>query len=161
MFMMYKKIPEHYPANLKLFEFTRRMLAFLLTFKQPIQIMADVVRQEDALVDYFMNNGDDIEDFVVSLVDAHNQAFPDNYMRMQDTKWMILMYAHAPASLVPFLKETWSDETNNIEACLVRHFMLFEEAMAIKLNIAKDSYETPKRVTDLVYDFNCLLHHHD
>ncbi|WP_166425906.1 TetR/AcrR family transcriptional regulator [Paraglaciecola sp. 20A4] len=151
MSVVYKNIPESYPANLKLFEFSRRMLAYMLTFKQPIQLLADAVRQEDGLVDYFMNNREDIEDFVVGLVDAHNHNFPENQIRMWDTKWMIIMYAHAPVSLTPFLTETWADETNEFEECLVRHFMLFEQAMAPKLGVDKSAYTSPHRVTDLIH----------
>ncbi|GAC31638.1 TetR/AcrR family transcriptional regulator [Paraglaciecola polaris] len=145
-------MPETYPSNIRLFEFSVRMLAYMLTFKQPVQLLADAVRQDDALVDYFISQGDGIEDFVEGLVKAHNSDFPDAQIRMWDLKWQIIMYAHAAASLTPFLKETWIDETDSLDECLLRHFRLFEEMLAAKLKIAQPYRVSPKRVQDLVYE---------
>ena len=50
---VYQKIPKTAPANVQLFEFTKRMMAYMLLFKRPVQLIADAVRQEDALLDYF------------------------------------------------------------------------------------------------------------
>ncbi|MFT6899765.1 MAG: AcrR family transcriptional regulator [Paraglaciecola sp.] len=150
-----QNMPQEYPSNVKLFEFAKRMLAYMMTFKQPIQLIADAVRQEGTLLDYFIDRSGEIEDFVEGLVNAYNQDFPDAQMRMWDLKWQIIMYAHAAASLTPFLKETWVDETEELDECLVRHFMLFEDMLAAKLKIAPSCRATPKRVQDLVYDLTC------
>lgn len=150
--VVYQNMPQEYPSNVKLFEFAKRMLAYMMTFKQPIQLIADAVRQEDTLLDYFIDSGDEIENFVEGLVNAHNNDFPDAQIRMWDLKWQIIMYAHAAASLTPFLKETWIDETDELDECLLRHFMLFEEMLAAKLKIEQSFRAAPNRVQDLVYD---------
>ncbi len=149
-------MPKEYPANVKLFEFSKRMLAYMMIFKQPIQLMADAVRQENTLLDYFIDSGDEVEDFVDVLVSKHNQDFPNANISFRDLKWQIIMYAHAAASLTPFLKETWADETKDLDDCLLRHFMLFEEMLASKLNVERAYRAMPKRVNDLIYDLPCL-----
>lgn len=152
---VYQNIPKTAPANVQLFEFTKRMMAYMLLFKRPVQLIADAVRQEDALLDYFLGSGEDIEDFVEGLVNAHNTHFPEAQIRMWDLKWQIIMYAHAAASLTPFLKETWSDETDDLDECLLRHFMLFEDTMAARLHIDKRYRSIPKSVQELVYELPC------
>lgn len=153
--VVYQNMPLQYPSSVKIFEFCKRMLAYMMTFKQPIQLIADAVRQEDTLLDYFIDRGDKIENFVEGLINAHNKDCPDAQIRMWDLKWQIIMYAHAAASLTPFLKETWIDETDDLDECLVRHFMLFEDMLAAKLKIAPSYRTAPKRVQDLVYDLPC------
>lgn len=150
--VVYQNMSKTVPANVQLFEFTKRMLAYMLVFKRPVQLMADAVRQEDALLDYFIGSSDDIESFVEGLVSAHNAAFPEAHIRMWDLKWQIVMYAHAAASLTPFLKETWSDETDDLNTCLLRHFMLFEQTMAARLKIDNCYRSIPDSVEELVYE---------
>ncbi len=70
-------MPAETPVNVKLYTFLMRMLANGLIIKQPIQLIADAVRQEDKLFDYFLDTSGEIERLVESLADDYNRQYPN------------------------------------------------------------------------------------
>lgn len=155
MRVVYQHIAADNPANVKLYIFSTRMLAYMLTFKQPVQLIADAVRQEDALLDYFIDSAGEVESFVNEVAEEYNRDFPHSPIKIWEMKWQMLLYAHGAASLTPFLQETWADEEAELEQCLLKHWMLYEEMLAIRLNVTESNRLTPKSIGELIYDLPC------
>ncbi len=120
-------MPEKLPANEKMYIFAVRLLAHMLMNKQPIQLIADAVRQEDALFDYFVDQSGQIQTVVDSIANEYNQEHPNTPIKVWEIKWQMIMYAHGAASLSPFLLQTWSEETNDIDQCLLNHWQMFNQ----------------------------------
>lgn len=148
-------IPVKTPVNIKLYQFIMRLLAHGLIVKQPIQLLADAIRQEDKLFDYFIDNSGEIANLLEALAADYNQQFPHSPIKIWEIKWQMIMYTHSAASLAPFLRETWSDETQDEELCLLNHWQLFNQLMIGKFNIDAGAVIQPKSVRSLVYNLNC------
>lgn len=152
-------IPPHASPSIKLYTFSVRLLAHMLTFKQPIQLIADAVRQEEALFDYFIGSAGEIEAIVNGIADEYNSGHPDTPIKIWEIKWKMLMFAHGAASLSPFMMETWSDETDDYQHCLLNHWQMFNNIMASRFNIPKSEILSPEKVEDLVYSLPSDLEH--
>lgn len=148
-------MPQDVGSNVKLYHFSVRLLAHMLDCKQPIQIIADAVRQEDALFDYFIDNSGEIEHLVNSLAEHYNENHPDTPVRIWEIKWQMMMFAHGAASLTPFMKETWADLTDDAEVCLLKHWEMFNNMMACRFQVPNEHILRPEKVADLVYEITC------
>ncbi|EGU47757.1 TetR family transcriptional regulator [Vibrio ichthyoenteri ATCC 700023] len=149
-------LPQNSPANERLYLFSVRLLAHMLLFKQPIQLIADAVRQEDALFDYFIDRSGQLEALVNNMAEEYNQAFPESPVKVWEIKWQMIMYAHGAASLTPFLTETWSDETDDINQCLLNHWQMFNQITATRFQVPVARQLNPENVTDLIYPTECF-----
>ncbi|ANU38477.1 TetR/AcrR family transcriptional regulator [Vibrio scophthalmi] len=149
-------LPNQAPANERLYLFSVRLLAHMLMFKQPIQLIADAVRQEDALFDYFIDRSGQLEALVNNMAEEYNHSFPETPVKVWEIKWQMIMYAHGAASLTPFLSETWSDETDDINQCLLNHWQMFNQITATRFQIAPDKRLNPVSVADLIYPTECF-----
>lgn len=148
-------MPVNVGSNVKLYFFSVRLLAHMLDCKQPIQFIADAVRQEDALFDYFIDSSGEIEDLVNGLAQQYNQEHPENPVKIWEVKWQMVMFAHSAASLTPFMKETWSDETDQLPVCLLNHWQMFNRMMACRFEVPQEMVLNPKELSELVYDVEC------
>ncbi|MEL7292967.1 MAG: TetR/AcrR family transcriptional regulator [Pseudomonadota bacterium] len=148
-------MPSNVGSNVKLYLFSVRLLAHMLQFKQPIQLIADAVRQEDALFDYFIDNSGEIEALVIQLGEQYNQEHPTTPVKIWEVKWQMIMFAHGAASLTPFMKETWCDETDDIEVCLLKHWQMYNTMMSCRFQVDDNYILKPERISDLVYDVQC------
>lgn len=155
IYVILKEIPANTPANVQLYLFIVRLLAHMLTVKQPIQLIADAVRQEDALFDYFIDSAGEIEQLVEQLAEQYNREFSATPIKVWEIKWQMIMYAHSAASLTPFLKETWSDETQDVNQCLLKHWQLFNDLMIAKFHIDEAQTLCPNSINELLYDIEC------
>lgn len=142
-------------ANIKLYTFSVRLLAHMLTFKQPIQLIADAVRQEDALFDYFIDNAGELEAIVNRIADEYNEDNPETPVNIWEIKWQMIMFAHGAASLGPFMMETWADQTDDYQQCLLKHWQLFNAMMANRFDVPESDILQPEKVADLVYTLPC------
>lgn len=150
-----ENMPRDITANVKLYLFSVRLLAHLLTFKHPIQLIADAVRQEDTLFDYFIDNSGELEDMVNRIADDYNEAFPQTPVKIWEIKWQMIMFAHGAASLGPFMRETWSDETRDYQQCLLNHWSMFNQMMACRFQVPQAYILSPGKVEDLIFDVPC------
>ncbi|WP_165314009.1 TetR/AcrR family transcriptional regulator [Vibrio ziniensis] len=146
------EIPVDTAVNVKLYQFVMRILAHGLIVKQPIQFIADAVRQEDALIDYFIDTAGELENIVEGLSSQYNNEYPDAPIKVWEIKWQMIMFSHGAASLTPFMKETWIDETSSLDQCLLKQWQLFNDIMVHKLNIAQADIMHPVSVKELVYE---------
>ncbi|USD64021.1 TetR/AcrR family transcriptional regulator [Vibrio sp. SCSIO 43136] len=151
------QMPDGTPANQRLYTLTIRILAFMLTYPQPIQLIADAVRQEDALFDYFISTTQSVQHIVLGLADDHNEMFPEKPVDVAEIKWLMIMFAHSAASLRPFLKETWSDEENKVsdEECLLKQWRMYEGIIHEKLSIKQENRLHTEKLADIVYHVPC------
>ncbi|MEH0740760.1 TetR/AcrR family transcriptional regulator [Vibrio cholerae] len=148
-------MPEGAPPNVQLYRFAVHLLANMLHFKQPIQLIADAVRQEDALFDYFIDNSGEIENIVKSLEAEYNRAHPEAPIKIWEMKWLMMMFAHGAASLTPFMKETWADETSDYQQCLLNHWRMFNTMMSRKFHVDPQDILHPTSVEALIFDVPC------
>ncbi|UUM32646.1 TetR/AcrR family transcriptional regulator [Vibrio japonicus] len=148
-------IPANATPSIKLYSFSVRLLAHMLIFKQPIQLIADAVRQEEALIDYFIGTAGEIEAIVNGIADEYNNDHPDTPIKIWEIKWQMLMFAHGAASLGPFMMETWSEETDDYQRCLLNHWQMFNSIMAARFNVPHSDILSPEKVKDLVYPMPC------
>ena len=155
MKLILSHIPQDTPANITLYRFTLRLLAHSLVNRKPIQLIADSVRQEEALFDYYIGTAGEIEHVIEALATEYNHQFPDKSLNVWEMKWQLLMFAHSAASLTPFLKETWSHVTTNLDECLLLHLNLFNQTLVAKYHVDEAYIEHPKSVQELVYDMKC------
>ncbi len=146
-----QEIPDDTAVNVKLYQFTMRLLAHGLIVKKPIQFIADAVRQEDALFDYFIDTAGELENIIEGIAAHYNEEYPETPIKVWEIKWQMIIYSHGAASLTPFMKETWADETNSLDECLLRHWSLFNDMMVNQLNINEADKLHPKSVKELVY----------
>lgn len=147
-------IPESTPINIKLYWFSMRLLAHGLVIKEPIQLIADAIRQEGKLFNYFFDESGGIESTIHGLANEYNRTFPNSPIRIAEIKWQIIMYIHSAASLTPFLKEAWAQETADLDLCLLRHWQLLNRSMIQTFEVPKEQELNPNQVADLVYSFN-------
>ncbi len=152
-----ENMPHKLPANEKMYIFAVRLLAHMLVSKQPIQLIADAVRQEDALLDYFVDKSGKIQAVVDAIADEYNQEHPQTPINVWEIKWQMIMYAHGAASLTPFMLQTWAEETDDIEQCLLNHWQMFNKIMAHRLQVDPDKVLNPKSISELVYAKECAL----
>jgi len=145
-------IPLDATANVKLYLFSVRLLAHMLTFKRPIQLIADAVRHEYALFDYFIDNTGKIESLVNRIADDYNNENPDTPVKIWEIKWQMIMFAHGAASLTPFMNETWREETKDADQCLLKHWSMFNNMMAYRFNVPSQIKLAPDSVQELIYD---------
>lgn len=155
MKLILSHIPPETPANILLYRFTLRLLAHSLVNRKPIQLIADSVRQDDALFDYYIGTAGEIERVIEDLAAEYNQQFPDKSLNVWEVKWQLLMFAHSAASLTPFLKETWAEVTTDLNECLLHHLNLFNQTLVAKYHVDEANIEHPKSVQELVYDMKC------
>lgn len=149
-----QEIPDNTPANIQLYLFSVRLLAHMLIVKQPIQLIADAVRQEDALFDYFIDHSGELECLIETLAQEYNEQFSQTPIKIWEIKWQMIMYAHSAASLTPFLKETWREETDDLDECLLRHWNLYNLLMVEKFHIDEHTRLSPSCVHELVYELD-------
>lgn len=145
-------MPNDMESNTKLYLFFVRLLALMLHFKQPIQLIADAVRQENALFDYFIDNSGKIETLVNQLAEKYNYDNPASPIKVWEVKWQMIMFAHSAASLTPFMEETWAEENGDIELCLLNHWQMFNTMMSLLFHVDSKNILNPQRVSDLVYE---------
>ncbi|ASI91632.1 TetR/AcrR family transcriptional regulator [Vibrio mediterranei] len=149
------QLPEDTPANVKVYRFAVGMLAHCIVIPQPIQLIADAMRQENEFFDYFIDSTGEIESIVFKLVNDYNANSPQTPLIMHELKWKLMMFAHGSACMLPMLKETWSQETTDLDECLVKHWSLFEAQVANELSIGEQDRLKPKKIDELVYQVEC------
>jgi AcrR family transcriptional regulator len=157
MHTIIEHMPENAGSNVKLYDFTVRLLAHMLVFKQPIQLIADAVRQEDALFDYFIDSAGEIEQLIYQLADTYNTQYPNSQINVWEIKWQMIMFAHGAASLSPFMKETWANETDSLDECLLRHWEMYNDMMVQRFQVPEEFILHPEKVSDLTYSVECEM----
>jgi AcrR family transcriptional regulator len=149
------ELPKDKPANVCLYQFGVKMLAHMLLTPQPIQFIADAVRQDGEFFDYFIDHTGHIEAIIGGLVDSHNQHYPDRPVLLPEMKWEVMLFAHGAASLKPLLNQIWVDKTSDPEQALLLHWQLYNQQQIAKLNIADNDVIQPASLQELLLPISC------
>lgn len=137
-------------VNERFYQFFSRILAFILSCPQPIKLMADAVREEGEMFDYFIDKSGQLELTILGMVDEYNQRTQSD-IELSEIKWQTIMYAHSAASMRPFMKQTWVEKTSSYDDCLLLHWSMFSDMLVHKLNIAPSAVLHPAKLDELVY----------
>ncbi|SHO55439.1 TetR/AcrR family transcriptional regulator [Vibrio quintilis] len=143
-------LPESLAINERIYQFMVRILAFTLVYKQPIQLMADVVRQEGERFDYFVGQTGEVEHSIDQLTAIYNRKYPDNPIKFWEIKWQMIMFAHSAASLQPFLMKTWGNECDSEQDCLMKHWQMYNNLLAGQFHIPLRSRLNPGTLEELI-----------
>lgn len=138
------------PANQRLYHFNVRLLAHFLLEPRPIQFAANLVRQDDKFMGYFIDSHEEIEKAVTALIDNYNALSPAHSLTLWEQKWLLFSNAHAAHSLKPLLKEVWKEQVADHQACLLKHWQLFNLQMSLLLNIEESKRIQPDNLNNLV-----------
>lgn len=139
----------------QIYQFLVRMCAFTLVHKQPIQLIADAVRQDDnALLEYFLRSKDEFAAAFEPLYTQYNLRHPEKPICMWEMKWQMLLHAHGACSLTPFLGETWPG-ISDADTLLLKHWELFNQQIARQLDIQQDKMIHPNKLDDIVIEVAC------
>jgi AcrR family transcriptional regulator len=150
-----EEIPDDKPANVKLYHFAVKLLAHMLLTPQPMQFIADAIRQEGEFFDYFLGQSDRFEILVLSIVEQHNNENPEHQIDLWETKWQLISSAHAAISLKPLLQTVWQDKVKSEDETLLRHWQLFEKSQFSELNIRGDDRIAPTSLKELLLPIAC------
>lgn len=143
-----KMAPEHAEANVKLYHFTVRLLAQMLENPKPMQLIADGIRQEGTLFDYFITKHKRHSDLLSDLYQQFNDKYGEN-VTLWEMKWTTMMYAHSAISLQPFLFQAFSQCNNDLDLCLLEHWRLFNRQMAYRFKVEPSDMINPSHLNEL------------
>lgn len=147
-----EQIDENTPANIRLYLFSVRLLAHMLLVPKPIQFAADMVRQEDKFLDYFVDSHGEIELAFSKLVDNFNQDYPEKSVVYWEQKWMLITSAHAAHSLKPLMTEVWKGEAVDHAQRLLKHWQLYNKQSAFFFCIKEVDMIHPEKLSLLLLD---------
>ncbi|MDB1126080.1 TetR/AcrR family transcriptional regulator [Vibrio algarum] len=149
------EFPEDKPANIILYHFTMKLMAHMLVNPQPLQFIADAIRQEGKFFDYFMDTSGDFEQIIQDSVEQHNKQNPGHQVDLWEIKWQVIYNSHAAISLKPLLNIVWEKENCSGDDALLKHWKLFNKKMINDLNIKPQDYIEPSNLKDLLLPIAC------
>ncbi len=133
-----------------------------------MQLLSDSVRQEDNLVDYFIDNVGDLEYEINMLADQYNKANPEKAVNIYEIKWQMIMFANGAVCLTPFMESTWNegDMEATAEEALMKHWQMFNKQMVNQFAIEEEWVLNPSTLEELIYEVPCEWkcnpeHNHD
>jgi len=139
------------PVNEKLYQFSVRILAFALVNQNPVRLSSDVIVQEGERFDYFLSHWQELSRTVSNLVTEYNASQEESTIEVKELNWEIILYAHAAASLEPFLKANWPNTADSSQRHLLKHWDLFNDLMVNKLQVKKSHRLSPTTLEELLY----------
>ncbi|MCE0496042.1 TetR/AcrR family transcriptional regulator [Vibrio salinus] len=149
--LILNSLPEYLPVNEKLYQFSIRVLAFTLINQKPIKLSSDVIDQEGERFDYFFAHSSELAKIIDNLVSEYNASTTHSHIEVKEINWEIILYAHAAASLEPFLKANWPGSSDTSKIHLLKHWELFNNLMANKLQVKQSQRLFPKGLNELIY----------
>ena len=153
-----EELPKDVAPNISIYLFSMRLFSNMIHSRRPMQLISDSVRQEDHLVDYFIDNTGDIEKEINQLAAQYNDANPDKMINIYEVKWQMIMYAHGAVCLTPFMESTWNEGEMEAtpEEALHMHWQLFNTQMVSKFNVDSEWVLNPRSIGELIYDVPCV-----
>jgi AcrR family transcriptional regulator len=150
MLELLEQTPQGTPVNEVMYHFDVRLMAHLILVPEPLQFIADGIRQEGEFFDYFIDKNGKIEQIFYKLTNDYNTAHPDNTIELAEQKWIMISAAHAAIGLKPMLKAIWIEYGKDPEQCLLDHWKLFNRYSASSLCIPEDKVLHPQALEDLL-----------
>lgn len=150
-----EEFPEDKPANITLYNFAMKLMAHMLLNPQPMQFIADALRQEGEFFDYFVDSSGEFEKITQKVVDRHNEQNPEHQVKLWELKWRMIYTAHGAISLKPLLNIIWEDEGCSYDDALLKHWRIFDEQVVTMLNIQPEDIIQPKDIRELLLPIAC------
>ncbi|WP_286300899.1 TetR/AcrR family transcriptional regulator [Vibrio apostichopi] len=153
-----QELPKDIAPNISIYLFAMRLFTNMIHSRRPMQLLSDSVRQEDNLVDYFIDNVGDLEYEINMLADQYNKANPEKTVNIFEIKWQMIMFANGAVCLTPFMESTWNegDMETSAEEALMKHWQMFNSQMINQFSIEEKWVLNPETLEELIYEVPCV-----
>ena len=153
-----QELPKDVAPNIAIYLFSMRLFTNMIHSRRPMQLLSDSVRQEDNLVDYFIDNVGDLEYEINMLADQYNKENPNRTINIFEIKWQMIMFANGAVCLTPFMESTWNegDMEATAEEALMKHWQMFNKQMVNQFAIEEEWILNPSTLEELIYDVPCV-----
>ncbi|WP_413478474.1 TetR/AcrR family transcriptional regulator [Vibrio hibernica] len=141
-------LPEGLPANIQLYKLMNRVLACSLNDPRAVRFLADAVRQDKKMVNYFLEPSVQTNEVLENLVRQFKQSYPKSPITGRTLRWQTTMYSHSATTLRPLLQHMF-EKKSDTEA-LFAHWQQFNQLLVLQLHIDEKDIERPKALTDLI-----------
>ncbi|MFH0256757.1 TetR/AcrR family transcriptional regulator [Vibrio rumoiensis] len=141
-------LPQNLPANVQLYMLMNRVLACSLNDSRAITFLADAVRQEKKMVNYFLEPSRKNNQLIDGLIQAFKQEHPESLLTAKTLRWQASMYSHAASTLDPLMLHAF--ECDDRKVAIFSHWKQFSQLLAIQLHIAQEYIETPNCLEDMI-----------
>lgn len=153
-----QELPKDVAPKITLYLFSMRLFTNMIHSRRPIQLISDSVRQEDNLVDYFIDNVGNVEKEINMLADEYNAAHPEHPIKIYEIKWQMIIYANAAVCLTPLMESTWNERgmVATPNEALMNHWQMFNKQMINTYNVDEEWILNPTSLEELIYDVPCV-----
>ncbi len=136
------------PANIRLYQIVIRVLAFSLYDSRASQFLADAIRQDKKMLEYFLDPFSRTNQLLELNIHDFKQSYPDSEVSLASMRWQVTFYAHAASSLYPMLESAFPCQQKN--ALLLHHWHSFNLAMIQQLHVPANAIESPTSIEELI-----------
>ena len=141
-------LPQNLPANVQLYMLMNRVLACSLHDSRAITFLADAVRQEKNMVNYFLEPSRKNNQLIDGLIQAFKQDHPNSPLTSRTLRWQASMYSHAASTLDPLMLHAF--ESDDRQSALFAHWQQFSQLLASQLYIANEYIESPSCLDEII-----------
>lgn len=155
---IHASLPSDLPPNVVLYKMMTRILARTLTDPRANKFLADAVRQEKQMVNYFLDSKTEVNLTLKNTVQAYLEENPESSLTLDTLRWQALIYSHSAATLAPImpmingmkdLAQTQASEEAIHQQRLLQHWTLFSQTLALQLKVPVDFIDAPSNLNDL------------
>lgn len=141
-------LPQNLPANVQLYKLMNRVLACSLNDPRAITFLADAVRQEKSMVNYFLEPSRKNNQLIDGLIKEFKQEHPDSPLTSRTLRWQASMYSHSASTLDPLMLHAF--ECDDRQSALFSHWQQFNQLLANQLYIANEYIESPSCLDEII-----------
>ncbi|WP_186294740.1 TetR/AcrR family transcriptional regulator [Vibrio algivorus] len=141
-------LPQNLPANVQLYMLMNRVLACSLHDSRAIIFLADAVRQEKSMVNYFLEPNRKNNQLIDGLIQKFKQDHPDSPLTSRTLRWQASMYYHTASTLEPLMLHAF--ESDNRQSALFAHWQQFNRLLASQLYISNEYIESPSCLDEII-----------
>lgn len=142
------RLPTGLPANIQLYKLMIRILACSLNDSRAIQFLADAVRQEKKMVNYFLEPKRKDNQLLEQLLKEFLALYPNSPLTMKTLRWQVTMYSHTACTLNPLMQHAFGDIKQS--EAIFEHWKQFNLLLAMQLHIPHDQIEYPENLQEMI-----------
>lgn len=143
-----ESLPQKLPANVQLYMLMNRVLACSLNDPRAITFLADAVRQEKKMVNYFLEPSRKSNQLIDGLIQDFKQEHPDSPLTAKTLRWQASIYSHAASTLNPLMLHAFECEDRKL--ALFSHWQQFSQLLASQLHIKEEHLEVATCLDDVI-----------
>lgn len=141
-------LPKGLPANVQLYKLMNRILACSLSDPRAVKFLADAVRQEKKMINYFLEPSKKDNQVLEKLVSEFKQDYPNSPITVKTLRWQVSIYSHAASTLEPLMQHAFNDSCQNI--AIFEHWKQFNRLLGIQLHIKDEYLEHPESLKQMI-----------